>query len=216
MSRTPVKQYQHNKSERCVPWRPRLCSIHCHCARKMAAKICIRLCPSYYLYGRDAWSKSVEMVPLNHVPLNNLPHLTSPHLTSPHLTSPHLYTSYPSTSEPCRPMTCIGSNDLHANFVPLASMICSASNQVCFEIFLQHVKAACSGRLDSVSVFMVDKAVPQYPSNLLLSGSAAPPPPKYPSNPLCPYPSLPRYHSTPTTPITPCSQVPHYPPPPYP
>lgn len=56
------------------------------------------------------------------------------------------------------PMTCIGGHDLHGNFVPLASMIRSASNQDCFENFLLHVKGSCRGNLDSVRMFMVDKA----------------------------------------------------------
>ena len=56
------------------------------------------------------------------------------------------------------PMTCIGGHDLHGNFIPLATMICSASNEVCFEMFLRHVKASYRGDLDSVRVFMVDKA----------------------------------------------------------
>ena len=56
------------------------------------------------------------------------------------------------------PMTCIGGHDLHGNFIPLATMICSASDQACFEIFLRQVKASCHGDLDSVRVFMVDKA----------------------------------------------------------
>jgi hypothetical protein len=56
------------------------------------------------------------------------------------------------------PMTCIGGHDLYGNFIPLATMICSASNETCFEIFLRHVKAGCRGDLDSVRVFMVDKS----------------------------------------------------------
>lgn len=56
------------------------------------------------------------------------------------------------------PMTCIGSHDLHSNFVPLVSMICSASNESCFEILLVHLKGGCRGNLDSVRMFMVDKA----------------------------------------------------------
>ena len=56
------------------------------------------------------------------------------------------------------PMTCVGGHDLHGNFVPLATMICSASNEDCFEKMLRHVKGSCRGNLDAVRVFIVDKA----------------------------------------------------------
>ena len=41
------------------------------------------------------------------------------------------------------PMTCVGGHDLHGNFVPLATMLCSASDEVCFERMLLHVKGSC-------------------------------------------------------------------------
>jgi len=56
------------------------------------------------------------------------------------------------------PMTCIGAHDLHGNFIPLVTMICSSSKEEHFETLLRHVKASCHGDLDAVRVFMVDKA----------------------------------------------------------
>ena len=47
---------------------------------------------------------------------------------------------------------------MHGNFFPLATMLCSSSNEQCFVIFLKHFQAACVKDLDEVRIFMVDKA----------------------------------------------------------
>ena len=48
---------------------------------------------------------------------------------------------------------------MHGNFFPLAKMVCSSSNEKCFEIFLEHFQASCLKALDTGRrIFMVDKA----------------------------------------------------------